>query len=36
MFGGPSVGANPGMDMLSISSPQVGQGKQQQPLKNGE
>ena len=36
MFGGPTIGANPEMDMLSISLSQVGQGMQQQPLTDGK
>ena len=35
MFGGPMAGPNPGMYMLPMSSLQVGQGMQQQSLKNG-
>ena len=35
MFGGPMAGPNPGVDMLPMSSPQVGQGMQQQSLNNG-
>ena len=35
MFGGPMAGPNPGMDMLQMSSPQVGQGMHQQSLNNG-
>ena len=35
MFGGPMTGPNPGMDMLPMSSPQVGQDMHQQPLNNG-
>lgn len=35
MFGGPMAGPNPGVDMLPISSPQVGQSMHQQPLNNG-
>ena len=35
MFGGPMAGPNPGVDMLPMSSPQVGQGMQQRPLNNG-
>ena len=35
MFGGPMPGPNPGVDMLPMSSPQVGQGMHQQPLNNG-
>ena len=35
-FGDLVVGANPGMDMLPLPSPQVAQGMQQPPPHNGE
>ena len=35
MFGAPMAGANPAVDVLLMSSPQVGQPMQQQPLNNG-
>ena len=35
MFGAPKGGANPSVDVLPMSSSQVGQPMQQQPLNNG-
>ena len=35
MFGVPMGEANPGVDVFPMSSPQVGQPIQQQPLNNG-
>ena len=35
MFGVPMGGANPGVDVLPMSSSQVGQPMQQQQLNNG-